>query len=198
MFKTEIKKEHFKAILDGTAYAISKDESYRRILTYIQLTVAHDGIMAVALDGYRAGRVHIKQASADEFVCYFKPIPFTNVVDEVPVVLEYDEEKREVYITLQNSRFGEIRYKFNQPTESFPDMESIYNEALAEADRNLACDARYVEKACKSASAHHFDRHAMIEILSPKNPVKPFIIRSEVEDVRDEQLILPIRNTRGD
>lgn len=70
MKRVEINEMQFKRLIDGVKHCISKDTS-RPILQYIQIVVKHDTITAYALDGYRAGRVEIKNTYPidEEFTC---------------------------------------------------------------------------------------------------------------------------------
>ena len=200
--KIELSRAQFKAILDGTAHAVEKS-GWRPMLAYIQLEVTKERITAVALDGYRAGRVRIMKQSAEEFTCFFKPIPFSRVSDVDPVVLEYDKDSKVLYITVQDSSFGKVRYEFdNKPLMGdFPDVEKIYNDAYSVHDETTTCNAGYVLKACKAILSHKFDKNAQIDIRTSQSEVSPFVIRANGADndgceITDEQLLLAIRTQK--
>ena len=75
MKKVEINEILFKRLIDGVKHCVAQDDS-RPILQYIQIKVKTDTITAYALDGYRAGRVKIKNTCPidEEFTCLIKPL----------------------------------------------------------------------------------------------------------------------------
>ncbi len=191
MKRVEINELHFKSLVNGVKNCVARDDS-RPVLKYIQIKVKHDTITAYALDGYRAGRVEIKNTYKidEEFTCLIKPFTFkvsnrgTNLV-----VIEQSDEKTFVEITTE---YGVIRYGFDIPTDKFYDVENIYADAR-QHDRDLGVRSQYVIDAMRSLTGiNSISGGSMVVIEGKENNKRPFIIRAKNDYVTNEQLILPI------
>lgn len=188
MKRVEINEIIFKKLIDGVKHCVSKDDS-RSILQYIQIKVKTDTITAYALDGYRAGRVEIKNTCPidEEFTCLIKPFtvkPSKNGIN--PIVIEQSDKKTFVEVITE---YGVLRYGFNIPNDEFFDIEQVYAAARPH-DRELGLRPRYVIDALKALNGIDWYR-AVFEIK--ENNKEAFIIRVKNEDLTNEQLILPVR-----
>lgn len=160
---------------------------------YIQIKVKHDTITAYALDGYRAGRVEIKNTYKidEEFTCLIKPFTFkvsnrgTNLV-----VIERSDEKTFVEITTE---YGVLRYGFDIPTDIFYDIENIY-AAAKQHDRELGVRPQYVIDAMRNLTGiKPYSDGSMVVIEGKENNKQPFIIRAKNDYITNEQLIFPVK-----
>ena len=192
MKRVEINEILFKKLIDGVKHCVSKD-GYRPVLRYIQIKVKPDTITAYALDGFRAGKVEIKNTCPidEEFTCYVRPLTLkiskrrTN-----SVVIEQSGEKTFVEVMTE---YGVLRYGFDIPNEEFFDIEKVYAAARPH-DRELGMQSRYVIDALKALNGiNHISggSYAVLEIK--ENNKEAFIIRAKNENITNEQLILPIR-----
>lgn len=191
MKRVEINEIIFKKLIDGVKHCVSKDDS-RPILQYIQIKVKTDTITAYALDGYRAGRVEIKNACSidEEFTCLIKPFTVKTSKSGINhVVIEQSDKKTFVEVMTE---YGVLRYGFDIPNDEFFDLEKVYAAARPH-DRELGLEPRYVIDALKALNGiDHFGAgyRAVFEIK--ENNKKAFIIRAKNEDITNEQLILPV------
>lgn len=193
MKRVEINELQFKSLIDGVKHCVAKDDS-RPILRYIQIVVKYGTITAYALDGYRAGRVKIKNTYPidEEFTCYINPLTVKVSKRGVnPVVIEQTDKKTFVEVMTE---YGILRYGFNNPTEKFFDIEKTYVDARRH-DRALGVNPRYVIdalKALKGISPTPMRGESFVVFESKKNNKKAFIIRAKNGNVTNEQLILPV------
>lgn len=188
MKRVEINEIIFKKLIDGVKHCVSKDDS-RPILQYIQIKVKTDTITAYALDGYRAGRVEIKNTCSidEEFTCLIKPFTVKTSKNGInPIVIEQSDKKTFVEVITE---YGVLRYGFDIPNDEFFDIEKVYAAARPH-DRELGLRPRYVIDALKALNGIDWYR-AVFEIK--KNNKEAFIIRVKNEDITNEQLILPVR-----
>lgn len=192
MKRVEINELHFKSLVNGVKNCVARDDS-RPVLKYIQIKVKHDTITAYALDGYRAGRVEIKNTykTDEEFTCFIKPFTFkvsnrgTNLV-----VIEQSNKKTFVEVMTE---YGVLRYGFDIPNGEFFDLEKVYAAARPH-DRELGLRPRYVIDALKALNGIDYyvgGYRAVFEIK--ENNKEAFIIRAKNENITNEQLILPVR-----
>lgn len=192
MKRVEINEIIFKKLIDGVKHCVSKDDS-RPILQYIQIKVKTDTITAYALDGYRAGRVEIKNTCPidEEFTCLIKPFTVkTSKNGTNPVVIEQSDKKTFVEVMTE---YGVLRYGFDIPNDEFFDIEKVYAAARPH-DMELGLRPRYVIDALKALNGIDYcvgGYRAVFEIK--ENNKKAFIIRAKNEDITNEQLILPVR-----
>lgn len=191
MKKVEINEITFKKLIDGVKHCVATDES-RPILQYIQVNVKNDTIIVYALDGFRAGRVEVKNTNPidEEFTCYIKPLSIKVSKQGInPVIIECTDDKTFIEVITE---YGVLRYGFDDPIKkgkgNYVDIEKIYNNARLH-DRELGIDPRYVIDALKSLKG--CDRYAVFE--SKENNKEAFIIKAKTEDIINEQLILPVR-----
>lgn len=148
MKRVEINEIIFKKLIDGVKHCVSKGDS-RPMLQYIQIKVKTDTITAYALDGYRAGRVEIKNTCPidEEFTCYIKPLTVKVSKRGInPVVVECVDEKTFVEVMTE---YGVLRYGFDIPNGEFFDIEKVYAAARPH-DRELGLSPRYVIDAMKA------------------------------------------------
>ena len=188
MKRVEINEIIFKKLIDGVKHCVSKDDS-RPIWQYIQIKVKTDTITAYALDGYRAGRVEIKNTCPidEEFTCLIKPFTVKTSKNGInPVVIEQSDKKTFVEVMTE---YGVLRYGFDIPNDEFFDIEQVYAAARPH-DRELGLRPRYVIDALKALNRIDWYR-AVFEIK--ENNKEAFIIRVKNEDITNEQLILPVR-----
>ena len=188
MKRVEINEIIFKKLIDGVKHCVSKDDS-RPIWQYIQIKVKTDTITAYALDGYRAGRVEIKNICPidEEFTCLIKPFTVKTSKNGInPVVIEQSDKKTFVEVITE---YGVLRYGFDIPNDEFFDIEKVYAAARPH-DRELGLRPRYVIDALKALNRIDWYR-AVFEIK--ENNKEAFIIRVKNEDITNEQLILPVR-----
>lgn len=188
MKRVEINEIIFKKLIDGVKHCVSKDDS-RPIWQYIQIKVKTDTITAYALDGYRAGRVEIKNACPidEEFTCLIKPFTVKTSKNGInPIVIEQSDKKTFVEVMTE---YGVLRYDFDIPNDEFFDIEKVYAAARPH-DRELGLRPRYVIDALKALNGIDWYR-AVFEIK--ENNKEAFIIRVKNEDITNEQLILPVR-----
>lgn len=192
MKRVEINEIIFKKLIDGVKHCVSKGDS-RSILQYIQIKVKTDTITAYALDGYRAGRVEIKNACPidEEFTCLIKPFTVKTSKNGInPVVIEQSDKKTFVEVMTE---YGVLRYGFDIPNDEFFDIEKVYAAARPH-DRELGLRPRYVIDALKALNGIDYcggGYRAVFEIK--ENNKEAFIIRVKNEDITNEQLILPVR-----
>ena len=193
MKKVEINEIIFKKLIDGVKHCVSKDDS-RPILQYIQIKVKTDTITAYALDGYRAGRVEIKNTCPidEEFTCLIKPFTVKTSKRGInPVVIEQSDKKTFVEVMTE---YGVLRYGFDIPNDEFFDIEKVYAAARPH-DRELGLSPRYVIDAMKALNGICLfgggKSYAVFD--SKENNGEAFIIRAKNENITNEQLILPIR-----
>lgn len=192
MKRVEINEIIFKKLIDGVKHCVSKDNS-RPILQYIQVKVKTDTITAYALDGYRAGRVEIKNTCPidEEFTCLIKPFTVKTSKNGInPVVIGQSDKKTFVEVMTE---YGVLRYGFDIPNGEFFDIEKVYAAARPH-DRELGIQPRYIIDAMKSLNGiqHCYDISAVV-LESKENNKQAFIIRAKNEYVLNEQLILPVR-----
>lgn len=192
MKRVEINELHFKNLINGVKYCVARDDS-RPVLKYIQIKVKHDTITAYALDGYRAGRVEIKNTCKidEEFTCLIKPFTFkvSNRGTSL-VVIEQSDKKTFVEITTE---YGVLKYRFDIPTDEFLDIEKVYAAARPH-DRELGVRPRYVIDAMRSLTEiNSISGGSMVIIEGKENNKQPFIIRAKNDYITNEQLILPVR-----
>lgn len=194
MKRVEINEILFKKLIDGVKYCVSKDG---RILQYIQIKVKTDTITAYASDGYRAGRVEIKNACPidEEFTCLIKPFTVKTSKNGInPVVIEQSDKKTFVEVMTEH---GVLRYGFDIPNDNFFDIEKVYATARPH-DKELGLHLRYVIDALKALNGIDYYGGVYRAVFEIKeNNKEAFIIRAKNEDITNEQLILPVRlNTR--
>ena len=193
MKRIEINEKQFKRLIDGVKHRAAHDD-IRPGLKYIQIKVAADTITAYAIDGYRAGRVEIKNAcpTNEEFTCYIKPLTFKISKRGVnPVVIEQTDEKTFVEIITE---YGVLRYGFTAPKDEFIDVEKLF-AAHRPHDRELGLRTRYVIDALKALNGIILNSGSeSVAILESKeNNKQPFIIRAKSENITNEQLVLPVK-----
>lgn len=194
MKRIEINEKQFKRLIDGVKHCTAHDDS-RPELKYIQIKVAADTITAYALDGYRAGRVEIKNAcpTNEGFTCYIKPLTFKVSKRGVnPVVIEQTDEKTFVEIITE---YGVLRYGFTAPKDEFIDVEKVF-AANRPHDRELGLQTRYVIDALKALNGIISDSgygRVVAIFESKENNKQPFIIRAKSENITNEQLVLPVK-----
>lgn len=192
MKRVEINEIIFKKLIDGVKHCVSKDDS-RPILQYIQIKVKTDTITAYALDGYRAGRVEIKNTCPidEEFTCLIKPFTVKTSKNGInPVVIEQSDKKTFVEVMTE---YGVLRYGFDIPNDEFFDLEKVYAAARPH-DRELGLSPRYVIDAMKALNGISLfgggKSYAVFD--SKENNKTAFIIRAKNENIINEQLILPV------
>lgn len=192
MKRVEINEIIFKNLIDGVKHCVSKDNS-RPILRYIQIKVKTDTITAYALDGYRAGRVEIKNNCPidEEFTCLIKPFTVKTSKNGInPIIIEQSDKKTFVEVMTE---YGVLRYGFDIPNDKFFDIEKVYAAARPH-DRELGLRPRHVIDALKALNGIDYccgGYRAVFEIK--ENNKESFIIRVKNEDITNEQLILPVR-----
>lgn len=198
MKRVEINELQFKKLIDGVKHCVSKDGCHP-ILEYIQIKVKPNTITVYALDGYRAGRVEIKNTFPidEEFTCLIKPITVKVSKRGInPVVIEQTDENTFVEVITE---YGILRYGFAVPSGEFIDGEKIY-ETARQHDRKLGLQPRYVIDALKALNGidyiHGGGSVAIFE--SKENNTQPFIIRAKNDGIVNEQLILPVRIQEND
>lgn len=197
MKRVEINELQFKELIDGVKHCVSKD-GCRPVLEYIQIKVKPDTITAYALDGFRAGRVEIKNTCSidEEFTCYIKPLTVkVSKRGTNPVVIECTDENTFVEVITE---YGVLRYGFTVPQDDFVDIEKIY-AANRPHDRELGLQPRYVIDALKALNGiNHISggSYAVLEIK--ENNTHPFIIRAKNDGIINEQLILPVKIQEND
>ena len=197
MKRVEINELQFKSLIDGVKHCVLKDGS-SPILEYIQIKVKPDTITAYALDGYRAGRVEIKNTFPidEEFTCYIKPLSVKVSKRGInPVVIESTDENTFVEVITE---YGTLRYGFAVPSGKFTDVEKIYENAR-QHDRELGFQTRYVIDALKALNGiNHISggSYAVLEIQ--ENNTHPFIIRAKNDSIVNEQIIVPVRIQEND
>lgn len=191
MKRVEINELHFKSLVNGVKNCVARDDS-RPVLKYIQIKVKHDTITAYALDGYRAGRVEIKNTCPidEEFTCLIKPFTVKTSKNGInPVVIEQSDKKTFVEVMTE---YGVLRYGFDIPTDKFLDIEKVYAAARPH-DRELGVRSQYVIDAMRSLTGiNSISGGSMVVIEGKENNKQPFIIRAKNDYVTNEQLILPI------
>lgn len=193
MKRVEINEIQFKKLVDGVKHCVARDDS-RPVLKYIQIKVATDTITAYALDGYRAGRVEIKNACPidEEFTCYIKPLTVkVSKRGTNSVIIEQTGDKTFVEVITE---YGVLRYGFTAPKDKFIDVEKIYS-ANRPHDRELGMQTRYVIDALKSLSGiRRIGGGGSVAVFESKESnIQPFIIRADDADIVNEQLILPVK-----
>lgn len=193
MKRVEINEILFKRLIDGVKHCVLKDNS-RPILQYIQIKVKPDTITAYALDGYRAGRVEIKNTCPidEEFTCYIKPLTIkVSKMGINPVVVECVDEKTFVEVITE---YGKLRYEFIAPQKEFVDLEKIYESARPH-DRELGLTSRYVIEALRALNdIEPIGGGRNVAVLESKeNNKAAFIISAKNDYITNEQLILPVR-----
>ena len=192
MKRVEINELQFKKMMDGVKHCVWRDE-YRPELQYIQIKVGFDEVTAYALDGYRAGRVEIKNTCPidEEFTCYIKPFAVKTSKRGInPVVIEQTDNKTFVELITE---YGVARYGFTAPPDKFIDVEKIFADNR-QHDRELAVQPRLVIDALKALSGIvHVGGVSCAVLESKENNLEPFIIRAKNKDFSCEQLILPVR-----
>jgi DNA polymerase III sliding clamp (beta) subunit (PCNA family) len=193
MKRVEINEIIFKKLIDGVKRCVATDDS-RPILQYIQIKVKTDTITAYALDGYRAGRVEIKNACPidEDFTCFIKPFTVKTSKNGInPVVIEQSDKKTFVEVM---TGYGVLRYGFDIPNDKFVDLEKVYAAARPH-DRELDLSPRYVIDAMKALNGICLfgggKSYAVFD--SKENNKEAFIIRAKNKDITNEQLILPVR-----
>ena len=197
MKRVEINELQFKSLMDGVKHCVSKDGS-RPILEYIQIKVKPDTITAYALDGYRAGRVEIKNTFPidEEFTCYIKPLSVKVSRRGInSVVIECTDENTFVEVITE---YGISKYDFPVPSGEFADVEKIYENAR-QHDRELGFQTRYVIDALKALNGiNHISggSYAVLEIK--ENNKQLFIIRAKNDSIVNEQIIVPVRIQEND
>ena len=192
MKRVEINELQFKKMMDGVKHCVGRDE-YRPELQYIQIKVGVDTVTAYALDGFRAGRVEIKNACPidEEFTCYIKPFAVKTSKRGInPVVIEQMDDKTFVELITE---YGVARYGFTAPSGKFVDVEKIFADNR-QHDRELAVQPRLVIDALKALSGIvHAGGVSCAVLESKESNREPFIIRAKNKDFSCEQLILPVR-----
>ena len=192
MKRVEINELQFKSLIDGVKHCASKDGS-SPILEYIQIKVKTGTITAYALDGYRAGRVEIKNTfpTDEEFTCYIKPLSVKVSKRGInPVVIECTDENTFVEVITE---YGILRYGFAVPSGKFTDVEKIYENARRH-DRELGFQTRYVIDALKALNGINNISGGSYAVLEIKeNNIQPFIIRAKNDSIVNEQIIVPVR-----
>ena len=200
MKRVEINELQFKSLIDGVKHCVSKDGS-SPILEYIQIKVKPDTITAYALDGYRAGRVEIKNTFPidEEFTCYIKPLSVKVSKRGInPVVIECTDENTFVEVITE---YGILRYGFAAPSGEFSDVidiEKVYENAR-QHDRELGFQTRYVIDALKALNGiNHISGGSYAVLETKENNMQPFIIRAKNDSIVNEQIIVPVRIQRND
>lgn len=192
MKRVEINEIIFKKLIDGVKHCVSKDDS-RPILQYIQIKVKTDTITAYALDGYRAGRVEIKNTCPidEEFTCLIKPFTVKTSKNGInPVVIEQSDKKTFVEVMTE---YAVLRYGFDIPNDEFFDIEQVYAAARPH-DRELGLRPRHVIDALKALNGIDYCARGYRAVFEIKeNNKEAFIIRVKNKDITNEQLILPVR-----
>lgn len=193
MKRVEINEIIFKKLIDGVKHCVSKGDS-RQILQYIQIKTKTDTITAYALDGYRAGRVEIKNTCPidEEFTCYIKPLTVKVSKRGInTVVVECIDEKTFVEVITE---YGKLRYEFIAPQKEFIDLEKIYESARPH-DRELGLISRYVIEALRALNDIESigGGRAVAVLESKENNKEPFIISAKNYYITNEQLIIPAR-----
>lgn len=163
------------------------------ILEHIQIKVKPDTITAYALDGYRAGRVEIKNTFPidEEFTCYIKPLSVKVSKRGInPVVIECTDENTFVEVITE---YGILRYGFPVPSGKFADVEKIYENAR-QNDRELGFQTRYVIDALNALNGiNHISGGSYAVLETKENNMQPFIIRAKNDSIVNEQIIVPVR-----
>ena len=192
MKRVEINELQFKSLMDGVKHCVSKDGT-RPIWEYIQIKVKPDTITAYALDGYRAGRVEIKNTFPidEEFTCYIKPLSVKVSKRGInPVVIECKDENTFVEVI---SEHGILRYGFPVPSGEFIDVENLYEKAR-QNDREISFQTRYVVDALKALNGiNHISGGSYAVLGITENNIQPFIIRAKNDSIVNEQIIVPAR-----
>lgn len=191
MKKVTIEQNTFKAMIEGVRHAVSTDNC-RPILQCIRVVVTPATVTFYALDGFQAAKLQIKHENDCDFVCYIKPIKFTPLKSGAFTVdIEFDEENRTACVNIR-TEYGELVYKFTQPTGEYIDIEKVYADAR-EHDREIGISAGRVAKALNSIIKTSKDREHGVIFESKENRLTAFILRSIDKDIVNEQLVLPIR-----
>lgn len=197
MKRVEINELQFKSLIDGVKHCVSKGGT-SPILEYIQIKVNPDTITAYALDGYRAGRVEIKNTFPidEEFTCYIKPLSVKVSKRGInPVVIECTDENTFVEVITE---YGILRYGFAVPSGKFTDVEKIYENAR-QHDRELGFQTRYVIDALKALNGiNHISGGSYAVLGTKENNIQPFIIRAKNDSIVNEQIIVPVRIQEND
>lgn len=193
MKRVEINEIIFKKLIDGVKHCVACDDS-RPELKYIQIKVKATTITAYALDGYRAGRVEIRNTCPieEEFICYIKPLTVKVSKRGInPVVVECVDEKTFVEVITE---YGKLRYEFIAPQKEFIDLEKIYKTARPH-DRELGLTSRYVIEALRALNGvTTISGGRNVAVLEIKeNNKEPFIISAKNDYITNEQLIIPVR-----
>lgn len=193
MKRVEINEIIFKKLIDGVKHCVARDDS-RPELKYIQIKVKATTITAYALDGYRAGRVEIRNTCPidEEFTCYIKPLTVKVSKRGInPVVVECVDEKTFVEVITE---YGKLRYEFTAPEEEIIDLEKIY-AANRPHDRELGLTSRYVIDALRAlGDIEPIGGGRSVAVLESKeNNKEAFIISAKNDYITNEQLILPVR-----
>ena len=190
MKRVKINELHFKSLIDGVKHCVSK-EGYSHILEYIQIKVKPDTITAYAIDGYRAGRVEIKNTFPidEEFTCYIKPLSVKVSKSGInQVVIECTGENTFVEVI---SEHGILRYDFPVPSGEFFDVENLYKK-FRQNDREISFQTSYVVEALKALNGINHIRGGSYAVLGiTENNKQPFIIRAKNDSIVNEQIILP-------
>lgn len=189
----EINEIIFKKLIDGVKHCVARDDS-RPELKYIQIRVKAATITAYALDGYRAGRVEIRNTCPidEEFICYIKPLTVKVSKRGInPVVIECTDKKTFVEVITE---YGKLRYEFTAPQREFIDLEKIYESARPH-DRELGLTSRYVIDALRAlGDIEPIGGGRSVAVLESKeNNKEAFIISAKNDYITNEQLILPVR-----
>ena len=197
MKRVEINELQFKSLIDGVKHCVQKDGS-SPILEYIQIKVKTDTITAYALDGYRAGRVEIKNTFPidEEFTCYIKPLSVKVSKRGInPVVIECTDENTFVEVITE---YGILRYGFAVPSGKFTDVEKVCENAR-QHDRELSFQTRYVIDALKALNGiNHISGGSYAVLGIKENNAHPFIIRAKNDSIVNEQIIVPVRIQEND
>lgn len=193
MKRVEINEIIFKKLIDGVKHCVARYDS-RPELKYIQIKVKATTITAYALDGYRAGRVEIRNTCPieEEFICYIKPLTVKVSKRGInPVVVECVDEKTFVEVITE---YGKLRYEFIAPQKEFIDLEKIYETARPH-DRELGLTSRYVIEALRALNGvTTISGGRNVAVLEIKeNNKEPFIISAKNDYITNEQLIIPVR-----
>lgn len=192
MKRVEINELQFKKLIDGVKHCVATDYS-RPALQYIQIKVKHDTITAYALDGYRVGRVEIKNTCTidEEFTCYIKPLATkVSKAGTMPVFIELTDGKTFIEVSTE---YGIIKYGFTVPQDKFIDVEKIFADTRTH-DRELGLPPRYVIDALKALNGIQKAGSMPYAVLESKqSKTQAFIIRAKTDDIVNEQLILPVR-----
>lgn len=193
MKRVEINEIIFKKLIDGVKHCVARDDS-RPEFKYIQIKVKATTITSYALDGYRAGRVEIRNTCPidEEFICYIKPLTVKVSKRGInPVVVECVDEKTFVEVITD---YGKLRYEFIAPQKEFINLEKIY-EAARLHDRELGLISRYVIEALRALNdIEPIGGGRNVAILESKeNNKEVFIISAKNDYITNEQLIIPAR-----